>query len=133
MRTTLSFISFRRPRRSLLTQGVRAGSWTKVSSNLELGQVAVDWRILQGQACKLIKTVLQARIPVEIVHRDLRSATPYLGVTDGRRILPVDTNRKGTWPGNVRAMKAAKPAIAPSRGLARCSFARPAPLFCCKR
>ena len=34
----------------------------------------------------------------------LRSATSHLGVTDGSRILPVDTNGEGTWSGNVRAV-----------------------------
>lgn len=59
---------------------------------------------LQGETCQLVKTVLQARISVKIVHRDLRSPTPHFGVTDGSRIQPVDTNREGTGPGIVRAM-----------------------------
>jgi len=84
---------------------------------LELGQVAEDYRILQGEARHLVKSLLQAGIPVEIVHRDLRSATSHFGVTDGGRILPVDANREGTGPWNMRAMKAAKPAIASSRRL----------------
>ena len=86
-------------------------------------------RILEGEACQPVKTGLQARIPVEIIHRDLRSATSHFGVTDGSRILPVDTNREETWPGNVRAMKAANPAIAPSRGLSRYGFESAPALF----
>src|SRR5438552_14047936 len=85
--------------------------------------------MLEGEACRPVKTGLLARIPVEIIHRDLRSATSHFGVTDGSRILPVDTNREWTWPGNVRAMKAANPVIAPSRGLSRYGFAGAPALF----
>ncbi len=85
----------------------------------------------QIETCNSIQSGLQAGIPLEIAHGDPGIAAFYLGVTDGRCIRPVDTDRKGAGRRNMGTVQTAKPFSGSNNAIRRRLFTDTATLSFC--